>query len=121
MNKYTQEHYEALSLNYRLTRNMMSQADQEQMKAKLDAIYSDIKREQIQEEFLSGQFIDTQTFLSLLGWYNINYGIHGLWIQSEIQSVAVGSYTSTRKLPKAKDLQLCNLTHKLHMILSVKI
>lgn len=121
MYNYSMEQYQALSENYRLTVNMMSQADQEQMKSKLDAIYSQIKREQMQEDFLAGNLIDTQTFLALLGWYNIQYLKHGLWIQNEIQAVSIGSYTCTKKLSKVKDLALCDLTYKLQMILSVRL
>ena len=114
---YTREQYDALSLNYRLTRNTMTVADQEAMRLKLNAIFSELKRNELVKTWLAGEQVDTTTFLSMLRQYGIDYLKDSAWVQGDVEAVGANGYTAV-KMGKRKENRLATLCRELTAALS---
>lgn len=109
--KITREHYNQLSENFKLSRNLMTEADCQQMKNKLDEMRKYLAFQACIEEWKAGKTINCKDFTIVCKTVGIEIPESTeQWINSDLLEVGYSRYSCIGKISKKKEnilLKLC--------------
>jgi hypothetical protein len=114
----TREHYNQLTENFKATRNLMSDADCETMRVKLNAMRRELAFHACVKEWKEGKTINVGDFLIICGEVGIEVPESTYkWINIDLLEVGCNSYSCIGKIGKRKE----NILLKLCLELNTKI
>jgi hypothetical protein len=107
----TREHYNQLAENFKLTRNMMTDADCEEMRNKLNEMRKQLAFQACVKDWKDGKTINCGDFLIICGEVGVEVPeTTHKWISADLIEVGCNSYSCIGKISLKKEnilLKLC--------------
>jgi hypothetical protein len=114
MMKVTREHYDQLKANFIATRSLMSDADCETMRVKLNEMRKQLAFESCVNEWKEGKTINCADFIEVCNTIGVEISKNvQQWIMADIIEVGKESFSCIGKLHKTKAKTLHALTETL--------
>ena len=112
--KITREHYNQLKANFIATRSLMSDADCETMRVKLNEMRKHLAFEACVEDWKEGKTINCADFIEVCNTVGVEISKNvQQWIMADIIEVGKESFSCIGKLHKTKAKTLYALTESL--------